>query len=74
MVSAKEQSDCPIDALMLFMKAYAEYYENYPAITAITQSYDVLQYNPELVERVRRLFGHAKCLQKHKLMKRKRKI
>ena len=52
-VSAKEQSDCPIDALVLFMKSYAEYYENYPAITAITQSYDVLQYNPELVERVR---------------------
>ena len=52
-VSAREQSDSPIEALMLFMKVYAEYYENYPAITVITQSYDVLQYNPELVERVR---------------------
>ncbi len=30
---------------MLFIMSYGEYYEKYPAITAITQSYDALNYN-----------------------------
>ncbi len=42
----------PIDAIKYFIDSYSSYYENYPAITAITQSYDVLRCNPELSNKI----------------------
>lgn len=46
----------PIIAINYFIGAYAEYYENYPQITAITQAYDVLSYDQELAEKVKKIF------------------
>ncbi len=43
----------PIEAIKYFIKAFAEYYENYPEITAITQAYDVLACDVNLVDRVK---------------------
>lgn len=42
----------PLEAIRLSMMEYAEYYQNYPAITAIAQLYDVLRYNKELVDKI----------------------
>lgn len=47
----------PIDAIIYFVKAYAEYYENYPAITSIAQSYDILTCAPNLKERIISIFS-----------------
>jgi AcrR family transcriptional regulator len=45
----------PIETIRHFICAYAEYYENYPEITAIGQAYDSLMCDPELSEKVRKI-------------------
>lgn len=45
----------PLSALQYMVVAFAEYYENYPAITSILQLFDVLRYEPELAERIREI-------------------
>lgn len=45
----------PMDAIKYYIMEYAEYYQNYPAITSITQIYDVLRYDKELEEKVREI-------------------
>jgi AcrR family transcriptional regulator len=52
MISAKRKENF-LDKVMFFIKAFAEYYENYPQITAITQAYDVLAYDPVLGEKIK---------------------
>ncbi|WP_069998515.1 TetR/AcrR family transcriptional regulator [Cellulosilyticum sp. I15G10I2] len=42
----------PIEAIVCFIDTYAAYYENYPAITALTQNNDVLRYDPNLSEKI----------------------
>lgn len=42
----------PIERIRYFVKAYAEYYENYPEITAVVQAYDSLMSDPELAVKV----------------------
>jgi len=44
------------EAINYFINAYAEYYQNYPQITAIRQAYDVLSCNPELKDKVKKIF------------------
>jgi len=46
----------PIEAIMYFIDSYATYYENYPAITALTQSFDALRCNPRLKGKVISIF------------------
>jgi AcrR family transcriptional regulator len=46
----------PKEAIMFYVTAYVEYYENYPAITAITQAYDVLSCDPGLGEKIKSIF------------------
>lgn len=41
-----------VDTLSFLAKSYAEYYENYPAITSILQIFDVLRYDEELSGKV----------------------
>lgn len=41
-----------IDVIRNFMMSYAEYYENYPEITALVQSYDSLMFDKNLAEMV----------------------
>ena len=43
----------PLDSIRFFIGSLAEFYENYPAITVITQLMDTLRYEPELEEKVR---------------------
>jgi len=47
----------PVDTIKYFVRAYAEYYENYPAITGIVQSYDSLMCDTELSEKVRSILN-----------------
>lgn len=48
----------PIDTIRYFVCAYAEYYENYPAITAIVQAYDSLMCDPQLYDKVRGIIAN----------------
>lgn len=42
----------PIEAITYLINTYAEYYQNYPQITAITQAYDVLSYDNDLTSKI----------------------
>lgn len=42
----------PVEAIVSFIDTYATYYENYPAITALTQYYDILRSDPKLSEKI----------------------
>jgi AcrR family transcriptional regulator len=44
---------CSVETIRHFISSYAEYYENYPAITVIVQAYDSLMCDPELSDKVR---------------------
>lgn len=46
----------PFEAITFIMGSVAEYYENYPAITAVTQMLDVLRYESGLTDKVREIF------------------
>ncbi len=43
----------PIETIKYSICSFVEYYENYPAITAIVQDYDSLMCDPELSDKVR---------------------
>lgn len=47
----------PVDTITYFITAYAEYYENYPAITTLVQAYDTLVYEEGLSEKVRSILN-----------------
>jgi len=51
--SAQLRELSPLDALLYHITSYAEYYQNYPAITAILQLFDVLRYEEELADKVK---------------------
>lgn len=44
---------CFKDAIAYVLTSYSEYFENYPAITAVPQSFEILLYDEELGEKVR---------------------
>lgn len=46
----------PRNAITFFFNSIVEYYQNYPAITAIQQAYDVLSYEPLLAERIKKAY------------------
>ena len=46
----------PIEAIVHFVYLYAVYCENYPAITAITQSFDILRIDPYFSEKVKSIY------------------
>lgn len=50
--TAKMKKLEPREAIIFLIRSTTEYYENYPAITAITQLFDVLRYEPDLAEKV----------------------
>jgi len=54
--TAQHKEMKPIEAIMYFIDSYSTYYENYPAITAMTQSFDALRCNPRLEEKVISIF------------------
>lgn len=46
-----------IDSTNYFINSYAEYYENYPEITAITQLYEVFLRDPNLSEKIKEIYN-----------------
>lgn len=46
----------PNDAIIYFFDSYATYYENYPALTSITQSYEALNCNSQLSHIIKNIF------------------
>ncbi|HYE83493.1 MAG TPA: TetR/AcrR family transcriptional regulator [Clostridia bacterium] len=46
----------PKAAIIYFINAFAGYYQNYPQITAITQTYDVLSHDPKLEDKIKGIF------------------
>ena len=46
------------EAIIYFITSHVEYYENYPAITSIMHSFDVLRYEPELAEKVNSILNN----------------
>ena len=48
----------PREAITYFIDSYSVYYENYPAITAITQSYDILRCDPEFKDKIKAIFNN----------------
>jgi len=51
--SVKIKQLSPIESLKYMVNAYTEYYENYPAITAILELYEVFRYDKDLVEKIK---------------------
>lgn len=47
----------PIETIRHFIGSYAEYYENYPEITAVLQDYDSLMYDAELSEKIKTIIS-----------------
>lgn len=47
----------PLDSIRFLIKSLAEYYENYPAITVITQLLDTLKYEPDLEDKVKSIIS-----------------
>lgn len=45
----------PLLALQYMIVAFAEYYENYPAITSILMLFDVFRYEPDLAVRIKEI-------------------
>ncbi len=46
----------PLEAVKYYVNAYAEYYQNYPQMTAIEQAYDILSCDPLLRDKVNLIF------------------
>ncbi len=50
----------PKESIIYLIKAYSEYYENYPSITAIPNIYEVLIQNAELAEKVKSIYNNRR--------------
>jgi len=48
----------PLEAITYLITSYAEYYENYPAITSVMQIFDVLRYEPNLTDKVKNILSN----------------
>lgn len=48
----------PREAILFYMEAMSSYLENYPAITVITQLYDVFRYEPLLESKIRNVLDN----------------
>lgn len=56
-ITARRKKENPLKAITYFFNAYAEYYENYPEITAISQNYDVFASDPVLKEKIKSIYN-----------------
>ncbi len=63
--SAQLKSLNPKESIRYILHSYMEYYESYPAMTAIMQSFDALKYEDELSEKVQAIIKHRSALLKH---------
>lgn len=51
-----EKKDNCEDKILAFINAYIEYYENYPAITSILHSFEILSHGPGNGDKVKQIF------------------
>jgi AcrR family transcriptional regulator len=56
--TAKMKNLGPKEAILFLINSTVEYYENYPAITAITQLFDILRYEPDLTDKVNSIMNN----------------
>ncbi|SMC97856.1 TetR/AcrR family transcriptional regulator [Sporomusa malonica] len=56
-LARRAESERAIDMIRFWVDAYATYYENYPAITAVAQLYDVFNYDAVLNSKVKDIYG-----------------
>ncbi|MDF2569801.1 MAG: transcriptional regulator TetR family [Sporomusa sp.] len=56
-LARKAESEKTVDMIRFWVDAYATYYENYPAITALAQLYDVFNYDPVLSGKVKDIYS-----------------
>ncbi len=54
----------PKEAITFFADSYVTYYENYPAITAMTQIYGVLSHEPDFVPKIHSILNGRKSFLK----------
>ncbi|EHQ89992.1 TetR/AcrR family transcriptional regulator [Desulfosporosinus youngiae] len=54
----------PKESITYLIRAYAEYYESYPAITSIMQVFDVLRHESELTDRVKSILNDRSSFMK----------
>src|SRR5690554_3673662 len=59
MAATRMQTD-PKGAILFYVAAYADYFENYPQITAITLSYEVLACDPHYRNKIRNIYYSRK--------------
>ena len=62
--TVREKKMPPEEAIVFYIDSYMAYYENYPAITAITQAYDMLKDIPELGDKVKSIFTNRSSFMK----------
>lgn len=55
--TARQKKEDPIQAIIYFISIYAEYYQNYPEITAISQNYEVFACDPELQQKIMNIYN-----------------
>jgi AcrR family transcriptional regulator len=58
MITARQKKENPLEAIIYFVNAYAEYYKNYPEIISISQNYDVFARDPELQEKIKIIYNN----------------
>ena len=57
-LSGIQNKTSPKDAIHFLIKTYSEYYENYPAITSVSQIFDVLSYDSDLQQIITRIYNN----------------
>ena len=62
--SARLKGLKPKEAITFFADSYVTYYENYPAITAMTQIYGVLSHEPDFVPKIHSILNGRKSFLK----------
>ena len=60
------------EAIVFWINSYVEYYENYPAITAINQAYDVLASDAVLAVKIKEIFSFRRNMLRELIEKAKK--
>lgn len=59
-LTAKMKNSSSIDAICYYINSYSIFYENYPAIIALYQAYDVLNFGDVLTQKIKNIYSRRK--------------
>jgi AcrR family transcriptional regulator len=59
-LTAKMKNSSSIDAICYYINSYSVFYENYPAIVALYQAYDVLNFGDVLNQKIKNIYLRRK--------------